>query len=321
MIQPQKRIMLANIDYRNHTTNEGNELQEGLSAAGWCLVGAGFLDSNTDVSAILKHHQPEAVIVHDKRDWDKNNAGCFNPAVSFRELGVLASRDDIFKATVVKDAGSMIEYHRRFCEEVKANAVITYYHDDSILPLSPWLRNYRRVRTYHSVDTIETVSKIDLTLPRMKAVVSGAVSSVYPLRQQVIRNRDSIGCDVITHPGYSNKKSHTPEYLNRLSRYRVHIATASAYNFALRKIIESVAVGTTPVTNLPEYDYLPEIDGALVRLPANATTADVCAAVEYANAKWNLDERLYWAERAQGWYDWRRMGMRLSNLIAEARNV
>ena len=73
--------------------------------------------------------------------------------------------------------------------------------------------------------------------------------------------------DLLEHPGYGNPGSQVETYVKALREYRVHLATASKYGFALRKIIESVAIGCTPVTNLPTYDVLPEIDGALKRIP------------------------------------------------------
>lgn len=313
-------LVLANVDYRTHTTNEGNELQEGLAVSGWTLAGADFGNGSTDVPSLLDCHKPRVVFVQDKRDWDASNAGCFNHRVHFHRLKHLADCPDIFKVAVVKDAGSMIVYHKHFCEEIKANAVVTYYHDQSVLPLSPWLKDYRRIRTYHSVDSMGVLSSMSLTGPRRKVVVTGAVSSVYPLRQEIFARATSFGCDTIPHPGYSNAKSYTPDYLRKLSGYRVHIATASAYGFALRKIIESVAVGATPVTNLPAYDVLPEIDGALIRVAPNATAQDVVEAVERANQTWSLEERLHYARAAQTWYEWRHMGLRLSNLIVGASN-
>jgi len=305
-------IMLANIDYRMHTTDEGDQLQRGFQFAGWKLVGAGY-DNCKDVPRLLEIYKPEIVMVHDKRDWDMRSGICFNPKVGYSGISSLRNAS-VQKGCVVKDAGSSIEYHRAFCEEIAADFVVTYYHDDAVLKLSPWLSKYRLVRTYHTVDA-QTVATIPCSGPRRRALVSGAVSGTYPLRGMCFHNAKAIDCDVIKHPGYGNKGSFTPRYLQTLSRYRVHIATASDYNFALRKIIESVAVGTTPVTNLPEWDVLPEIDGALVRISSKATVADVKRAVDKAEADWNLEQRMVWASKARLWYDWRAAGQRLSEAI------
>lgn len=310
------KVMLANVDYRTHTTNEGDELQNGMGRAGWILSGVGF-DGLTHVPTILEKYKPSAVLVHDKRDFDPSNIGCFRKDIGFTDLKCLQNFPG-FVAGVVKDAGpGNTTYHRLFCEEIGAKAIVTYYHARSVNQFSPWMERYPQLRTYHSVDgeTLRSLVMGDLRM-RGYAVITGAVSSAYPLRQRVIMGATKINCAVLPHPGYSNKKNCTPEYLNTIAGYRVHVATASAYGFALRKIIESVAVGTTPVTDLPLFDRLPFIDGAIVRVPAGASIEDVDEAVRYANANWNLQERLRYAELAARFYDWREMGARLDRLIS-----
>src|SRR5262245_61160776 len=142
-------IMLANCDYRTHMTDEGNQLQEGLRHANWQLCGKGF-DGIQDVKALVRAYKPEIAIVHDKRDWDPRQFWAFR-----RDLGYI-NMAEIHKVpnrlAVIKDAGSMVMYHQYFCEEIRATGVITYYHDRSIIPLSPFILNYPRYRTYHTVD-------------------------------------------------------------------------------------------------------------------------------------------------------------------------
>ena len=53
---------------------------------------------------------------------------------------------------MVKDAGSVVEYQQQFAQRVGASMAVTYYHDRSVLPLSPWLEPLTRIRTYHSID-------------------------------------------------------------------------------------------------------------------------------------------------------------------------
>jgi hypothetical protein len=309
-----RRVIFGNIDYQTHMTSEGGEFQRGLVFAGWTITGKGFYPNHErDVLAVLDKHRPDVVLVHDKRDFDPCHGG-FMPGIMPQNLHMLAEQKTIFKLAVVKDAGSSIDYHRAFCEQIKADAVVTYYHDESVLKLSPFLASYDLLRTYHTVDADE-IRKLNLTGPRLRALVSGAVSSVYPTRQRAIEHRSYIGLDVLPHPGYNNKQSSTPGYLSTLSKYRVHVATASAYGFALRKIIESVAVGTTPVTNLPTYDVLPFIDGALVRISKDASREEIKDAVARADAGWNLSERLHFSRLACQHYDWRIMGEALSELI------
>lgn len=308
-----KRVIFGNIDYKSHMSTEGMEFQRGLETAGWIITGKGFYPNHErDVLAVLDKHRPDVVLVHDKRDFDPSHGG-FMGGIMPQNLDMLAE-SKVFKIAVVKDAGSSIEYHKAFCEQIKADAVVTYYHDQSVLKLSPWLANYKLLRTYHTVDADE-IAKLNLTGGRLRAIVTGAVSSVYPTRKRAIENRMFIGLDVFPHPGYDNKRASTPSYLAALSQYRVHVATASAYGFALRKIIESVAVGTTPVTNLPIYDVLPFIDGALVRISADASREEIKDAVARADASWNLSERLHFSRLACQHYNWHVMGEALSELI------
>ncbi len=309
------KIVLANIDYRTHMSSEGNEFQIGLRSAGWTLTGAGF-DECKHVPELLDRYKPEAVVVHDKRDWDPKSSICFRGGIGFTRLDALASYGGGHKLAVVKDAGTDIYYHRQFCEEIRADAVITYYHERSVTRLSPWLQNYPLIRTYHSVDS-NIAAQVSFNNQRAGSVVSGAQSTVYPLRNMVIDHARDIGCSVLRFPGYGNRRCYTPRYLTEISQYRVHIATASSYQFALRKIIESVAVGTTPVTDLPAWDELPEIDAALIRIPSNVTWHEVRDVVEHADRTWNAEERAEFAAKANRFYDYRAIGERLSRLIAK----
>lgn len=159
------------------------------------------------------------------------------------------------------------------------------------------------------------LARLDLTAPRKRAVVSGALGNCYPVRRIAFKHAATIGCDTVRHPGYGNRGICTPGYLEMLAGYKVHIATASSYAFALRKLIESVACGCTPVTDLPAYDVLPEIDGALVRISPYADAKELCEAVARAEREWRLEERLEYARKAREWYDWRAMGLRTSEAI------
>jgi hypothetical protein len=315
-------IVLANADYRSHMTDEGWQLQQGLAHAGWRLVGRGFDPDEVDVQKILDQIEPpEACFIQDARDWDKTHPGCFDPAVSFEHIELL--HDQPFpKIVVVKDAGSVVEYQQEFAERVGASMAVHYYHDRSILPLSPWLDALTRLRTYHSVDASQCIRHYAFGARPKKAMISGAMHpNVYPIRWQFYEAACSgrSVVDLLPHPGYGNQGRQVDFYLKTLSQYRVHVATASKYGFALRKIIESVAMGCTPVTNLPAFDVLPEIDGALTRIPHRAQYNDICGLIAAAERAWNPEERLHWATRAWAFYDWRAMGTRLAARIAEAQ--
>ena len=273
------RLVLGNIDYRTHMTNEGEELQTGLVQAGWDIAGPGYGDGCTDVPTLVKRHEAEMVFVQDKRDWDRNSPGCFNPAVHFENVGYLAERPDIFKVAPVKDAGTSKEDHRAFCEEIGANQ------------------------------------------PRNRGIVTGATSDVYPIRTMAFDHCDVLDISGGRHPGYGNTGCATGEYLELVARFRTHLATASRWGFCLRKIIESVAVGTTPVTNLPAYDKLPFIDDALVRISNDPSLQEIKDAIDRAEAEWNLDRAIYFAERAWSFYDYRAQGRRMSERLMELANT
>lgn len=315
-------IVLANVDYQQHTSNEGDQFQEGLRKAGWRLFGKGYRDSEQSVPAILNKHRPRRVIVHDKRDWDPCSGICFRNDMAFTNLNALSEhgRGDVY--LVVKDAATFQRYQELAAAEVAPDALIVYYHPDIIVQHSPWMGRYKMIRTYHSVDA-DFISGLSMSAGRNNCVVTGAVSGAYPLRALAIQRREDIGAVYAKHPGYGNRGSRTGDYLRMLSRYKTHIATASKFGFALRKIIESVAVGCTPITDLPATDRLPEIDDALVRVPPGCKFSELRGAVLSAEQDWNLDERLEYARRAREWYDWKAVGRRLSDRLMErgAENV
>ncbi len=318
-------LVLANRDYGPatdgwgaHTSDEGLQIQLGLGTQpGWGMVGAGYGDGCADVPTLVERHAPAAVFISDKRDWSPDSPGCFRPDVGFARLGYLRERPDVFRAAILKDAASAMAYHREFFQEAGADAAVVYYHPDIVRRLNPWLGGMPLLRVYHSVDS-DRVSRLEHGAERKRAVVTGATSAAYPLRTQLfnmIHRKRALDIEAFGHPGYRNAGAHTPAYLQLLARYRVHVATASRYGFALRKIIESVAVGATPVTDLPAEDVLPEIDGALVRIPPGGGVRDVLRAVERADAEWRFDERLAWAQCAREYYDYRAAGRRLADAI------
>ena len=307
------KLLLANIDYRAHMTNEGDQFQEGLRQAGWHLSGAGY-DGVRDVVTLLARYSPTAVVVHDKRDWDPQSKIAFRKDVGFARLDKLQSAS-CFKAVVVKDAATFREYQQAFYEEVGADAAIVYYHEDAVVRSSGWLTGKPLIRTYHSIDPVglpEVGPRPDL------ALVSGARGPCYPLRERVFTHAIQLGVHVLKHPGYGNRGARTPGYLETLGRYRVHVATASEYGFALRKIIESVAMGCTPVTDLPASDVLPGIDAALVRVRPTIGVAELRDVINAARADWRLEERQHYATIARQEFDYRALGFRLDAAIEAA---
>lgn len=308
------KLVLANIDLKRHMTDEGEQLQSGLEHAGWTLAGHGYGDGCKDVHDLVIRHRPDIVLVTQREDWDRNLAGCFDPAVSFENVAYLA-QCECYKAAVIKDSPSGIQ--RTGCREIRADAIVHYYHERAVKALSPWMERYRMIRTYHSVDA-EYCGSLDLAQERKRGVVSGASSDVYPIRRMAMANVRGLRIKHHKHPGYGNRGSATRDYLAMLAGYKVHVATASQFGFALRKIIESVAAGCTPVTDLPEWDVLPEIDGALVRIPQGASMDDLKAAIDHAEQSWNLDRALEYAKKTWAYYDYRAAGARLSASLASA---
>lgn len=307
-----RRLVLANVDYEQHMTDEGEQFQRGLEHAGWTLAGVGYGDGCADVGALLNRHGPEVVVVHDKRDWDPASRISFRKDVGFMNMQALVE-SDVPRGTVIKDAATFSEYQAKWIGELRPNFVVVYYLPRIVVQVAPYLAGLPIVRTWHTVDA-KLLSKIPLDGPRERGVVSGAIDRrTYPTRWTAARFADLLGISILPHAGYGNRGSDTPNYLRRLSGFRVHVATASRFGFALRKIIESVACGCTPVTDLPDDDVLPEIDGALLRIPHGASRITLRDAVARADDEWNLEERAEWARKAREFYDWRAMGTLLDS--------
>jgi hypothetical protein len=313
------KLVLANRGYAQHTTDEGLQLEDGLHAAGWCLAGYGVGDSCVDVPTLLARYTPRVVMVQDVRDWHRDNRwGCFDPRYHFARWERL--RDcGAFVATPFKDAGSMPKVQAEFFQRVRPGALVTYYHPDAVREASKGaVSDYAQVRTYHTVDA-DLVRSIPLDGERRRGIVTGATGvGVYPLRQRVFEGAAALGIDGQGHPGYGNKGCDTARYLRQLAGYKVHVATASRFGFALRKIIESVALGCTPVTDLPAFDVLPEIDEVLVRVPSRISIDDLRGVIDEAERSWDLERALALSAKACAYYDYRVMGARLDAALAEA---
>jgi hypothetical protein len=308
-------VLLGNVDYRQHMTTEGDQFQTGLAAAGWTIAGRGF-DDLVDVPTILKAYHPARIVVHDPRDWDPASPIAFRKDLGFQRIPTLRTAE-AYKAVVVKDAASSLAYQSKFFRDVRADAAIVYYHPRSIWVNAPWLAAVPLIRTYHSVDA-DDLARIPETIERRAVVVSGALSKAYPLRQRVFRDSRVLGIDCVPHPGYGNRGARTPAYCRTIAGYKVAIATASMYGFALRKIIEAVAVGCTVITDLPAADVLPEIDGALVRVKPTIGSPELAGVIVDAVQAWDPLTSAAWAARARAFYDYRAIGRRLSTALVLA---
>jgi hypothetical protein len=294
-----------------------------MEAAGYELWGKGFGENaETDARRIIEQANPAVAVVQDKREWDAHKPGCFDKQAGFAHTRELGRHDDTFRATIIIDAHQDPTYHRQAHKEIKAHAWLHYYHRDIVCLFCPWLRPEHMLRIYHSVNR-DNVPEFTADRPG-DALVAGAIDAIgtYPLRRMIIEsvNRGGLpGVEYLPHPGYGANGSATPGFLERLSRYKVLIVTCSIFGYAIRKLFEGVAAGCTVITDLSEHDELPEIDGALVRVPSDISMRDLGEVVRATVADWDAECARENAETCLGYYDWRPAGVRVAGQIDELR--
>jgi hypothetical protein len=298
-----RKLILGNVDYRVHMSDENEQLQCGLVERGWEIAGVGYDDGLCDVPDLLLRHKPDIVLCMDKRDWDPECVAK-RPDLAFTRIGVLAERHDLLKLTIIKDAGTFQKEYKAFFEEIVPDVAVSYYEEGAVRRLNTWLREDQQfIRIHHSVDA-DLIRKIGLEVEREGVLVSGARGWCYPMRNEAVRRAPDYAWDVLPHPGHHNRGVSTIDYLTRLVGYKVHIATATIFGFALRKIMESVACGCTCVTDLPATDALPVIDDYLERVPQGSSVSALRQCVSRSLADWNLEERKGMAEKALVRYDY-----------------
>lgn len=315
-----KGLVLGNIDYLLHMSSAGQQLQQGLVEAGWEIAGVGYGDGCADVPTLLERFQPEVVFVQDVRDWLPECNISFRKDIGFSRIECL-KHSGIPCYTVLKDAWGWAKEQSKLAADICAAGIASYCHFELVHAVAPWAKQYPLIRIYHSIDAelIRTILRHHgLKAGRKRAIVTGANADCYPLRKLAIQNAAQLGLEVRKHPRYGNRGADTPNYLGELSQYRVHVATAGKWEVAMAKIIESVACGCTPVTNLSRLDVLPEIDGALVRVPTHCTVDELRDAIEQADAQWDQVERMEWAALTREFYDYRAAGVRLSSVLGVA---
>lgn len=312
-------IGLAVESMQRHTTDEGWQIFAGLQHAGYELAGARLTINETDVRQILSRN-PGIVVVQDKREWDTRPHDFRDTSARFTNIEALRERDDIFKVTILKDSHQRPDYHKQSADEMGVHAWIVYYNPKKVAQLAPYVRPEHLIRTYHSIDP-KVIPK--LTPFRSKALLSGAVSNAYPLRQRLAKYYKNLGgsVDYLKHPGYHMRGTATPNFLKLLNNYKVAICTASVYDYALRKLIEATACGCKVITNLSEEDRLPEIDGNLIRVPSDCTNTLLIAKLEEAYQTYDFKKQCEYAERATTYYDYRAVGERLADDIQKMRDT
>lgn len=313
------KLLFANVDYRTHMTNEGNQLQEGLRSAGWILTGPGY-DGIRDAREAVERYQPHLILVHDPRDWDPASSICFLKEPAFTGMEYLRSLRSIPKAVVVKDAATLVDYQDHWARKIGADIAVIYYHPQSVQRFAPWLERMHLVRTFHTLDPDDAPKGVRWE-NRAGVLISGAVGRAsYPLRARLVGRAKEFGWDRHTHPGYSNKGSRVAEYLQVLSMYKVHVTTASRYGFLLRKIIESLACGCVPVTDLPDYDPPLLFDHGIVRIDPNAASESIAEVCQNEAERWDPQLRETLAARAWAIFDYRVETSRLSHRLEWTAN-
>lgn len=315
--------MLAVESMKYHMTNEGYEIALALEHSGYNLCGKGFDFDYTDVAAFLSYFDPEVVVLQDKREWDPSQKDFRDPEAAFHNVQSL-NRKDLFNLTILKDSHQRGRYHRESAEEIGCNGWIIYYHPRIVKHLAPYVREEDCIRTYHSVnrDHIPDLRDPDILIGRMnRALVSGALSGVYPFRRRIMDNLYDLrgNTDYLKHPGYHRNGTHTDEFLQLITGYKVSICTTSVFGYSLRKIIESVACGCKVITDLPVDDVLPEIDPYLFRVTSETPINVLSSIIDFCIKEYNVDEALEAADKAQQYYDYRASGVRLANDIEDLR--
>jgi hypothetical protein len=305
---------------KRHTTNEGYEIFAGLNHAGWQLAGKRLPINETAVPTIIKNHCPGTVLVQDEREWDVQGRDFRDRDARFHVVSDLALHPEIFTLTILKDSHQRPEYHRESMARMGCHAVIHYYHPRMVKHFAPYVRERHLIRTWHSLDA-DLVPAWGSTQRRDACLLSGALSTVYPLRKRLVdSHRQLPGCIHLPHPGYHMRGTHTPAFLRLLPEFKVAICTTSTMGYALRKLIEATACGCAVITDLPVDEVLPEIDGNMIRVATDVTVNEVRDLIRALYAGWDEEKQRHFAERAKGFYDFREVGARLSADIEAMRS-
>lgn len=323
-----RNVAFAVSSMKDHMTSEGWEIMLGLQSTGYVLCGHGVPGNGysrgiTDVQTILQEMRPDTLLVQDKREWDLAAKDFRDPAAKLLNADLLSKRNDVFKLTILKDAHQRPGYHRESAIEMGVHAWVIYYHPTIVMRAAPYLRKEHLIRTYHTTDKqlaaygwlADEGHKRETT-----CLLSGALSSVYPLRKYCLENQQHIpGFRYLKHPGYHRSGSATPVFVQELTKHKVAICTSSMYGYSLRKIIEATAAGCIVITDLPSDEVLPYIDGNLVRIHPQSNYHDIYHAVVAAYKRWDLAKQQDMAKDCLAFYDYRSMGQRLAADIEALR--
>ena len=311
------KIALAVESCQRHVTDEAWQIMAGLESAGYTLFGHGLPNGETDVDKIVSTHHPQTIIVQDRREWDVHPTSWRDKRAMFSHVDAIKG-SGAFCVMPVKDVHCCPTTYSAFSDRIGVHAWIVHYHPDIVLKLSPYMRPEHVVRTYHSVDPdlVPAYSEVD----RHGAVLSGFVSNVYPWRRRLAATVDALPyVAYLRHPGYKLGDCATPTFLQILTRFKVAICTCSVYGYAVRKIVEASACGCVVLTDLPEDDVLPEIDGNLVRVSPDIGLAEMTEVLNRMYDEYDSDRQWQFAERAKTCYDYRTLCNKLALDIERMR--
>jgi hypothetical protein len=314
--------LLAGVDfYAEYVTNENDELQRGLRMAGWQHEIA----RGRSLADVCREMDPAMLFVTDPRDflhWDAFGNLKLPPSHSWTGLDQIP--EHVFKATIWKDLFWYPDWQLETIQKIGCHAVVHYYDRAIIETIAPWLSDML-IRTWHSVNR-----RLLPEWPEKRAgvIVSGAVDArkgrdpridPYPMRTRLMRALSRSlppGWTLRQHPGYHAAGTDTPAYMRALAGHRVSFCSSSAFSFALRKIIESVACGCIVVTDL--HESLPEIDDSIIRIAPDTPTGNIIGLCNEAAESWNEKTQRAAAARCVAWYDHERRGRELTEAL-EAR--
>lgn len=314
---PLRGAVLGVATMKDHTTDEGHQLEMGLVANGYTHCGHSLTVNETDVTKILERVDPTVVMLQDKREWDVEELCFRDHEARFHNVQSLRERDDIFKVTVLKDSHQRPQYHMRSAEEIGCHAWVTYYSPNIVHKLAAYTRPQHLIRVYHSLNPDIVPEFSDR---RSGALLSGAVSGAYPLRAHLAQYHNQLPETVyLKHPGYHRKGCATPEFLKTLNQFKIAICTASIYDYHLRKMIEATACGCMVVTNLSKDDPFPGIDGNMYRVPSNCSVYQMKTLLEELYHVYDPEKQKHFAKIAIEMYDYKVQGLSLLNKIEDLR--